>query len=52
MTIKGQALIDFIAEFTYADTAEIAGMADIAEVARMVDAQGEKNSALAKEDAE
>ena len=51
MTIKGQALVDFIAEFTYADTTEITGTVDIAEAAKVVEAQGEKNSTLMKEDA-
>ena len=44
MTIKGQTL----AKFTYADTVEVTGMADIAEVVKVVEAQGEKNSAVAK----
>ena len=51
MTIKGQALVDFIAEFTYADTTEITGTVDIAEAAKVVEAQREKNSTLMKEDA-
>ena len=52
MAIKGQVLADFIGEFTYADTVEVAGMANIAEAAKVVEAQGEKNSTLAKEDTE
>ena len=50
--IKGQALADFIAKFTYADTVEVAGTTNIAEAAKVVEAQGEKNSALTKGDAE
>ena len=51
-TIKGQALANFIVEFTYADTAEVIEMADIAETAKVVEAQEEKNSILMKEDTE
>ena len=50
--IKGQALVDFIAKFTYADTAEVARMVDIVEATKVVEAQGEKNSALEKGDTE
>ena len=45
--IKWQALV----EFTYADIAEVAGSADIIEAVKVVEAQEEKNSALAKGDA-
>ena len=48
--IKGQALADFIAEFTYADVAEIVGMTDNAEAVNMAESQGEKNSAPTKKD--
>ena len=51
MTIKGQALVDFMAEFTYIDTAEVVGMTDNAEAAKMAQALREKNSTLTKEDA-
>ena len=50
--IKGQALAYFIAEFTYADTTEVIGTADTIEAMKVVEAQGEKNSTLVKEDAE
>ena len=52
MAIKGQALADFIAEFTYANTAKLAGTANIVEAAKVVEAQGEKNFVLVKWDAE
>ena len=52
MTIKWKALADFIAKFTYTDTTEVAGTAGIADAVRVVEAQGEKNSALTKWDAE
>ena len=47
-TIKGQAL----AEFTYVDTTEVAGSVDIAEVPKVLEAQGETNSTLMKTDVE
>ena len=47
-TIKGQALPNFIAEFTYTDTTEVARTTDIAEATKVMEAQGEKNSTLAK----
>ena len=50
-TVKGQALVDFIAEFTYVDTIEATGTTDIVEATKMVEVQGEKNSALMKGDA-
>ena len=50
--IKRQALANFIPEFTYADTAEVAGMVDISEAAKVVEAQGEKNSVLTNWDVE
>ena len=51
MIIKGQALTDFIVEFTYTDTAEVTGMANNVEVAKVAEALREKNSTLAKENA-
>ena len=36
MTIKGQTLVNFIAEFTYSDTTEVAGTVGSAEVAKGV----------------
>ena len=50
--IKRQAQADFIAEFTYADTAAVVGTANIAKAEKVVEAQGEKNYALTKGDAE
>ena len=52
MVIKGQALAEFIAEFTYANVAEVTGKAGITKAVKMVEAQGEKNSVLSKRDAE
>ena len=49
-TIKGKALANFIAEFTYTDTAEAVGTTDNIEAAKVVKAQGEKNSTPTKED--
>ena len=37
MAIKGQALTDFIAEFSYIDTTEVAGTTNNAEVAKVVE---------------
>ena len=48
MIIKRQALADV----TYADTAEVVGMADNAEATNVVEALREKNYTLAKKDAE
>ena len=50
--IKGQALANFIAKFTYFDTTEVVGMTDNAEATKVAEALGEKNSTLVKEDAE
>ena len=50
-TIKGQVLANFIVEFTYVDTVEVAGTMDIPKAAKVVKAQGEKNSVLPKGDA-
>ena len=49
MTIKGQALADFIAKFTYTDTPEIAGTVDNTEAAKLVEAQRERTPRLQKE---
>ena len=35
--IKGQALADFIVEFTYVSVAKVAGMVDDAEAAKVVE---------------
>ena len=45
MTIKGQAMTDFIAEFTYASTAKVAGMKNDAEAAKVVEVRDNKGSA-------
>ena len=47
MAIKGQA----IAEFTYTNAVEVAGTADNADVAKVAEAQGDKNSTFMKGDA-
>ena len=49
MKIKGQALVDFIAEFTYSNTAEVTGIANSAEVTRV---RERKNSVPTDRDAE
>ena len=49
-TIKGQALADFIVEFTYADATKVAGTTDNVEVVKVVEALGEKNSTAVKGD--
>ena len=51
-TIKGQALADFKVKFTYTNIVKVTGTAGIAQVAKVVEAQGENNSTLAKGDAE
>ena len=51
MKIKGQTLADFIAEFTYSNTTEVAKTANNAEAVKVAEALGEKNSTLAQEDA-
>ena len=50
MTIKGQALADFIAEFTYTDTTEVARTTNDAEVAKLVDIANNDDSATGRED--
>ena len=50
MTIIGQALADFIAEFAYASAAEVVGMTDSAEVVNAVEARDKEGSALTKEE--
>ena len=52
MAIKGQALADFLAVITYANTIEVARMVDNVEAAQVGEAQREKNSTLVKGDAE
>ena len=52
MTIKGQALANFIVEFTYADAAKVAGTMENANAAKAAEALREKNSALTRKDFE
>ena len=50
MEIKGQALVDFIVEFTYVSTVEVAGMADDVEVAKVVETRDNKGSVPTQEE--
>ena len=43
-TIKGQALANFIAKFTYADIAEVIGTTKEAKVTKVVEERGRENS--------
>ena len=52
MAVKGQALAKFIIELTYVNVAKIARTGDNAEVAKVAEALGKKNSTPAKEDSE
>ena len=52
MVIRGQALDNFIAKFTYANAAKAVRMADNAEAAKVAEVLGKKNSTPAKEDFE
>ena len=52
MVIKGQALADFIAEFTYADTTEIAGTIRGTKVEKVVERGDGENSTPTKGDIE
>ena len=52
MAIKGQALADFIVEFTYADIVVVARTTDNTEVAKVAEALREKNSTFSKKNAE
>ena len=49
-TIKGQALTDFIREFTYFDIIEVAGTIDNAEVAKELETEKGRTSATKYED--
>ena len=49
-TIKGQALVDFIVEFTYASTTEVVGMTDSTVAAKVVGVEDKKDSAPTQED--
>ena len=50
--IKGQALANFITEFTYTNPTEVAGTTDNVKTVKVVEAQRKKDSTLAKEDTE
>ena len=45
MSIKGQALANFIIEFTYASTAEVAMTVDDAEITKAMEARDKEGSA-------
>ena len=45
---KGQALADFIAEFTYSNAAEVTGTADSVEVAKVAEVRGREDSVPTK----
>ena len=49
-TIKGQALVDFSAKFTYSNTTEIAGITDITKAAKEVEMEKDKIAAKRLED--
>ena len=50
MAIKGQVLADFMAEFTYANTTEIAGTVDGTEAVKVVKVGDKENSTPTQED--
>ena len=52
MAIKGQALSDFVAKFTYFNTTEVTGMTNIAEAAKAAGARERVNFVPTKRDAE
>ena len=49
-TIKRQALANFIAEFTYANTTEVVGTTNRAEAAKVVKAREKENSTPTQDD--
>ena len=49
-TIKGQTLVDFITEFTYSNTTEVAGTIDIVEAMKKVEMEKDKTAAKRFED--
>ena len=49
-TIKGQALADFIAEFTYSNITEVAGIANGFEAAKEVEIERNEIAAMMSED--
>ena len=50
MATKGQTLADFIAEFTYSDTIEVAGTTDNVEVVKGIETEKGTTSIARKED--
>ena len=50
IVIKGQVLVEFTAEFTYANTAEVTGTADGAEAVKVVEVVDKENSPPTQED--
>ena len=52
MTIKGQALADFIVEFTYSNAIEVTGMANGTEAVKATGGREKEISISIKEDAE
>ena len=51
-TIKGQILLDFIAEFTYSNTAEVTRMTNIIEIVKATWVREKENSVPTEGDAE
>ena len=49
-TIKGQALANFIVEFTYTSTAEVAGTVDDTEATKGVEVRSNESSALTQKE--
>ena len=52
MMIKGQALADFIVEFTYSNTAEVTGMTNGAEAAKAAKVGGREDTVRIERDIE
>ena len=52
MVIRGQALADFIAEFTYSNAAEVTGMANSTEPAKAAGVREKDSSIPTKRDVE
>ena len=50
--IKGQVLADFIAKFTYSNTAEVTGMSDSTEAAKAVKVREKESSVPTERDVE
>ena len=52
MVIKGQALVDFIAEFTYSNAAKVTGVTNSTEAVKAARVRKKKNSVPTKRDVE